>query len=318
MGKSCRRLCIFVIAFLLVASVGLTGTLNSKAFAAEPTFVDFDKVVNDGWCKATYPDTSDQCEAKVNWDNTKLNVTNVTVTKEGEPEVSTGPDMYFGTARLTNNSDDAQNLNSQEFSKQVTETLSSTVTEGFKVGTEVSLNATFMGLGTSTKLSTEYSFSNAETKTNTDTVTYTSPRQTIKVPPRTTAIVKVYLKQVNAKGKVNLNATLGTDGLLWLNHKDPDGTTAVRGWDTFDQFRYWDQKGLLPQELSVDYSGKKVLFKGSGEYSAEYGTEYQVDVSYEKPDSADGLSEKQSRSANEDKDQYKPYSYKVPVKKVKK
>ncbi|SDW33437.1 toxin ETX/toxin MTX2 [Marininema mesophilum] len=304
MGEPIRKLVMVVVVALL-----LTSGVKSTALAASPqTFTDFNGSVNEAFCEN---ESAETCQATVN--SSDLQITDAKVTKKGKPKYDPGPDMYFGTSRLVNNSEKTQNLSSQEFSKQVTETITTTVTNGFKAGVSETINASFLGIGSSTTLSAEYNYSSAEAKTSTDTVTYTAKSQNIEVPPHTTALVKVYLKKVKAKGKVNLNATIG--GPLSVHYK----SSNIEGDFNGITYEYFKWANHLPKEYKLKSKAEKLRFKGTGQYKAELGTDFDVRVKFKKQESDEdskadkqSKSEKQSQSGNGNGD--KPYNYTVPAK----
>ncbi|SDW63873.1 hypothetical protein SAMN05444487_1054 [Marininema mesophilum] len=78
MLKANRKWIIFVIAFVLVI-VGLTVNLNSRVFAAEANFLNFDKEVKDVYCSEA------NCDGfYIDWNKTKLQAIDVSAKPVGE------------------------------------------------------------------------------------------------------------------------------------------------------------------------------------------------------------------------------------------
>ncbi|WP_177167921.1 ETX/MTX2 family pore-forming toxin [Marininema mesophilum] len=268
--------------------------MSSKAFAAEPTFFDFDAAVKEAFCKAT-----DKCESTYYTKTDSLKVETSNVKFIGEPKETNQDLLFMGDAELSNSdSKVTQNLNSDAFSQQYQDTFSSTVTEGWKVGGGLDITAQLSkALGLGFNANGEYSFSKSETQTYAKWTTYNSPAQNIKVPPRKKAIVKVNLQRVKGTGEASLDATIGGNVQY--------GNTIEAGFDempVYDLFKDAVSKGYqMPPQLSFDDQNKKLLFKGKGTWEADYGTKYLVDTKLEDLDTGKVETKKYSVPAEEGK-----------------
>ncbi|SDW10871.1 toxin ETX/toxin MTX2 [Marininema mesophilum] len=289
-----------VFAFLLIAS----GGMNSKAFAAETKLLEFDPAATDAFCKLV----TGSCSPSIDWEQSTLTATDVKATPIGTPEETDQNTLFMGSAELENESATVtQSLKSQEFKKDFTDSVTTTVTEGWKAGGSLSLNATIKEIfGLSGTATGEYNYSESEAKTKTSTATYTSPAQSINVPPRAKAIVTVNLQRVNSTGKVSLDALIGGDLAIDNSEEDNPSMNPV-----YDLFKNATSKGYqLPPQLSLDDSAQKLRFKGSGEWTADYGSKYKVNVQLVDLDTGEPKFFK-----NKDGKNVKSYSFEVPVKK---
>lgn len=180
---------------------------------------------------------------------------------------STNLDLIFGgSTKISNTTNEKQTLTSQAFDFSETNTITSATTNA--VGASVSASATFnvpvVG-SLNTTVSTQYNFSDTETKSNSKTVTYKIPSQTITLNPGETVEVRARLEKVKSSGKVKLTGDLtGIErGYISLNK------IYIKG-NNFD----WKEYTKKPYELQ--FNGKRV--EGEGTYHAEYGANLYIDV----------------------------------------
>lgn len=197
------------------------------------------------------------------WDAT-LNDVKVENIKNSE---STNLDMIFGgSTRLTNTTNEKVTLTSQAFDFAETNTVTSATTNS--IGTSVSASASFnvpvVG-SLNTTVSTQYNFSDTETKSDSKTVTYKVPSQTITLNPGQTVEVRARLEKVKTSGKVKLvgNLTATERGYVSLTRLMGSG-----------HHYSWKEYSRKPYEFHFD--GKRV--EGEGTYTADYGANLYIDV----------------------------------------
>ncbi|WP_184491653.1 ETX/MTX2 family pore-forming toxin [Streptomyces sp. I6] len=283
-----RRVPKSVFALLLAA--GTVATLGTApASAAEPSIVSLNDVLRE---QTGYPDRHPN-GLWYGFTTNKLVSTESTVSPAGEPSVSLGNTVYVGTSTLQNTTDSPLTLSTQSFSQAVTDSFTTTVTHG--VGTSSKISATFklsdvLSLGS--EVTTTYSFSKATAETATTTNTYTAPQQNIVVPPHTTATVNVNLKQLKATGEVDLSTKLSGTTQVASCHDEactigviPLNNTKLDLYETINQAQSSKKtmRGTPTPALPAGFyltNDKKLGFEGTGTYSATYGADFDVKVSF--------------------------------------
>ncbi|WLR42761.1 ETX/MTX2 family pore-forming toxin [Bacillus carboniphilus] len=209
-------------------------------------------------------------------DSSSLTVSNVLVTEIDEPTIGDGETIYIGNATLENSTNTSQTMNSQSFTKSITESLATSITNGIKTSTSIS--ASFEPaeiLKFSSSITTEISFSETSTNKESTSVSYTAPEQSITIPANTTAKVSVYLKTIKANGRLMLEADFS--GKVTYDKKG----TELKIKNIYEMFENSLNYGYsFPNSLSLDNEKETVHFEGTGEYQATYGTEYLVKVEF--------------------------------------
>ncbi|MEV0963830.1 ETX/MTX2 family pore-forming toxin [Streptomyces sp. NPDC049910] len=277
--------------FALLLAAGTVATLGTApAAAAEPSIVSLGEVLRQ---QTGIADERVQ-GLWLGFSTDKLVSTESTVSPVGEPSLSAGDTWYVGTSTLKNTTDSPLTLSTQSFSQAVTDSLTTTVTNG--VSTAAKVSATFKlsdALSVSSELTTTYSFSKATAETATTTKTYTAPQQNIVVPARTTATVKVHLRQTKATGEVDLSTkfsgpiTLGVcdDARCSTRVKSPKGTKDLDLYEVINQAQSSKKtmNGTPTPALPAGFyltNDKKLGFEGTGTYSATYGADFDVKVDF--------------------------------------
>ncbi|MDH6122865.1 ETX/MTX2 family pore-forming toxin [Kitasatospora sp. GAS204B] len=211
-------------------------------------------------------------------DTSPIVASNVSAEPEGTPTTTLGDTWYIGSATLTNDSDRDQTLSSASFSKEIKQTLSTSVTNGVQLGAKVIATVNFGPVQAGGELSTTVNFSSTDTESTTTGETYMAPPQNIFLPAHTQADVSVTLQQVDTTGSLHLRADLS--GMPTTQVSGFQGELAdILGPNT----RYGPQKvgaPALPDGITVDTVNKTVHFDGEATYTATYGTNMYVDVSY--------------------------------------
>ncbi|WP_184491197.1 ETX/MTX2 family pore-forming toxin [Streptomyces sp. I6] len=281
--------------FALLLAAGTVATLGTApAAAAEPSIVS----INDVLRQQTGLDLSPVDGIWRGFTTDRLVSTDSTVSPVGEPSLSLGDTVYMGTSTLKNTTDSTVTMSTQVFSQAVTDSLTTTVTHG--VGTAAKVSAAFKlsdVLSVGGDVTTTYSFSKATSQTATTTNTYTAPQQNIAVPPHTNAIVNVNLKRIKATGKVDISTKLSGHA-AWVpcqdRKNDPCLTDAYYtspSMDGVDLYNTINQaqsskktlRGTPTPALPAGFyltNDKKLGFEGTGTYSANYGADLEVKVSF--------------------------------------
>ncbi|MED3324948.1 ETX/MTX2 family pore-forming toxin [Bacillus thuringiensis] len=196
--------------------------------------------------------------------------------------------VYIGVSYLSHTGDtNEQTLYSSMFSKAVTETVTATTTHGAKVGAKATAKFKIPVVGeTSVELNAEYNFAYADTKTDTEMITYTIPAQPVKVKPNQTAKVTATLKMMESTGKVKLRTMYG--GEIESYYTDKNGKSqqyrvGMGNW--VKQLLMQPENQALQGVLDYSQTNPHIMYQdGAGTYQAVYGTtvEIQVDI-FENP-----------------------------------
>ncbi|HCB07657.1 MAG TPA: ETX/MTX2 family pore-forming toxin [Nocardioides sp.] len=219
--------------------------------------------------------------------NSGIVALNPTVKRVGPLKTTPGETWYVGDTYLTNRGNTDQNLTTPRFELQVAQSLTTEVKVGieteFTVKTAFKIGETGVELG----VRQMFNWSRSTAETTSKSATYSAWPQTINVPARTTARVAVTLQQVTATGEVALETNLGGTGYYACGCVGQDWTARaaspyeilgpyVRGTTVLKK-----NAPALPPQISVDPKRRIVHFKGSGTFTATYGTIMTVDVTFQ-------------------------------------
>ncbi|MDT3498481.1 ETX/MTX2 family pore-forming toxin [Bacillus toyonensis] len=247
--------------------------------------------------KQNSPNTHISKEARIS----NFNIIQSSVEADG-PTFTNKKTMYIGRAILNNPSNKERTLSTAEFSKTIENSVTNSTTNGFNLGVSTSASFGIPLIGqTSVELSTEYNFSNTAAKTKTESYTYTAPKQEIVVPAYSSVEVIVQLDMVKVSGNVKLLSHV--DGSVSWQY-DKNKPNNLRGFP----LRYFVRdSGTYVSNIKA-HPQKGAYLIGTGNYSAEYGTEFTVTVKDTSPIRPGSI-----RPTNDE------YTYKVKpqVKKVK-
>ncbi|SDZ44671.1 ETX/MTX2 family pore-forming toxin [Bacillus sp. 166amftsu] len=206
-------------------------------------------------------------------------VVKMSVEEDGSP-ITNAKTLFVGKTIFKNDLDHDQTFTTNEFSKTIEHSVSSSTTHGFNLGVTAGASFGIPGIGEgSVEISTEYNFSNTNENTKTESYTYTASPQNIVVPAHSAVEVSVILNTVKINGNVDLTSTITGK----VNYSDGSRMTSNNLQNLwYDAFRYNNSR---TSDLNVapvyDYSDRlydKVTLKGKGKYSAEYGTQFSVTV----------------------------------------
>lgn len=210
---------------------------------------------------------------------------NLVVEKDGEPTIDGESLLFVGEAVLTNNLDTEQTLKTNSFSKTVVNSVSSQVTNGFKLGTEAKASFGIPLIGsTEITMKAEYDYSSTETNETSESYTYGVVPQDIVVPPHSSVKVSVSLNTANISGNVKLLATPELEFTVvdgdYLYGPSPSNIT-----EAIPFFEDWYTLALKSTELNLPMEGFRFNYEednaqlvGSGNYEAKYGTTFTVEV----------------------------------------
>ncbi|MFG2639310.1 ETX/MTX2 family pore-forming toxin [Streptomyces sp. NPDC048362] len=269
-----------ISATLTILAITLPMAMAGPAQANPVTIVDFDQTVAEQmpyFMPENYPNNSPMV-----WqDNSGVTISDANIEKNSEPTLTAGDAWYIGTSTLDNNTDIDQTLSTQSFSKQISQTLSTTVTSGIQTGSKVSASFEFAGIKGDVELNQTVIYSNADTQTSSEVETFTAPSQNIKVPAHTKAKVTMALRKVVAKGEADLKADLAGAG-RYLFGEDAGLMVNIPIVDILGPYTYGKKpkagRTPLPASLSYDGVNKKIKFNGRLAYTATYGTDMDVTV----------------------------------------
>ncbi|UYX52468.1 ETX/MTX2 family pore-forming toxin [Bacillus thuringiensis] len=189
---------------------------------------------------------------------------------------------FVGTSELSHTGGTSeQTLYSSGFSKAIAASVTSTTTHGAKVGGKAGgkLKLPLVAEG-SVELSAEYNFAHADTKTESDLVTYTVPSQPVKLKPNERAVVTATLKMMESTGDVKLRTAYSGEITAYyknLSDINKDHSELMGNW----------VKTLLNQKENqalngiLDYSRTDpnvAYLDGKGTYKAKYGSKMIIKV----------------------------------------
>jgi hypothetical protein len=212
-------------------------------------------------------------------DITKITTTNTTAIRTGMPATTFGDTWFVGSSLLRNDSDLEQTLSTSSFSRNITLTVSTEVTKGISLAVGLTAKVGFDDIGVAGSWTTTFSLSTTNAQSTSDSVTYTAPSQSIRVPPNTTAQVTVSLQKVIATGTMALRTELG--GTYRAQNKPTSHWwTDVSLYDEMRAARNDSRAPALPASLTLNPTTKRLDFNGEAIYTATYGSAYKVEVTY--------------------------------------
>lgn len=246
------------------------------------------KWLQNGWLKA----------------QTRLNISNYSLADVTGPVQQTDVQpVNFLVSTLRNDGPQEQTLTSAEFAKQVTDTVTTTTTHGWKVGTATEVSAEFKvefvaKLGGKISLSAEYNGSRAVANTKTTTQTITASRQ-VKVPAGQTAVVEGVLSQTQVTGQVAGKRNFTSETTL-MYPKDADAGRWVpqaQEWGVFNTLmslayvpaymsnypsdvQQMELGFRVPDNVTYDGSSDQATMNSKGTFQAIAGTGFDLRVTF--------------------------------------
>ncbi|PPA86553.1 toxin ETX [Brevibacillus laterosporus] len=193
---------------------------------------------------------------------------------------------YIGEKEFENKTDQEQTFTTAPYSHTVTDTVSSTVTNGFKIGgSGDTIFKIPILLKDGIKLSAEFNSATSTTNTTTDTKTLTAPSQNIKVPAGKTYKVEVNLqkknfagdidftgKATNVNSKLTVNAAYVGPGFPRLDKEQSFTYATADMWKDLTN----DQRNQITG-ISFD-NNKNLTLNGKAKIEGIYGSKLQVSV----------------------------------------
>lgn len=209
------------------------------------------------------------------------NITETKATPVGTPKVVTSAPYFLGCAKLTNNTASDQTLKSNAFSREYTNTISTTVTTGVSSTDKVSGSFKLSEVANvGVEKTVTVSYSEAETQTDTIKEKHTAPAQNVFVPAGQTRYVIAQLTPSTYSGTMSLNTTIQGTFLA----SDVFNPLVVNQYGVYDVLSQATSKGtVLPAGFSLNASTKALNFKGTGTYSMTAGANFHVNVSDKLP-----------------------------------
>lgn len=202
-----------------------------------------------------------------------LNYNKVWIEADGSPIFTDTENIYVGRSTLTNDFSIEQTLATQSFSKTISLSTTTSMTNGIKLGEKISAKFKIPLVAEATsEASIQYDFSKTDTQTNGESITYTVPSQNIKVPANSSAEVIVYLKTGKAKGNVNLVANMSGmfhTRFIYANANTNSGTSSDLSYLVKNSPKIPNLEACSDESVNIISSGK---------YEAEYGTSFSVTV----------------------------------------
>lgn len=203
--------------------------------------------------------------------NAKVNNINITQTTQHVD--------FVGCNILKNTTAINQTMQSSAYSKTVSQSLSNTNTWGTEVGVEFNFP---LEIG---KMSVKASYKHDETNTTSTSETYTAPSQSVLVPARSIAYVKVLFSSESSSGNYSYiqeldgNSTASTQAIGFLY---PYNYNSFNG--SYEQINvariFKDGTIYRPDLISVDSASQHILIHGGGSFSSSQGTNMNVDIKY--------------------------------------
>lgn len=230
-----------------------------------------------------------------NFSDTSTEMEKVEIKLDGNPILSDSDPIYFGDATLSNPTDSDLVLKTNSFSKEITETKSSSITGGVMFGQEAKATIGIPLVGSTeytTKL--EVTVGGSKDYSTSTTITYTVDSQEIAVPAHKTYKVNTYLKTASIKGTYKYYAQpadkLVQNHVKYLSrYINANGTTKMVnsfkpvGYTWSSVAKEASELGVLPKELS--YKNGVAILEGTGTFVSDYGAKYFItvsDVTFEK------------------------------------
>ncbi|WP_430536439.1 ETX/MTX2 family pore-forming toxin [Listeria rocourtiae] len=165
--------------------------------------------------------------------------------------------LHVGQNIFENPFSHESNYQTSIFSKAFTQTTTTTIQNGFKIGVTAKGKAgvPFVAEGEwSTTL--EYNFSHTQANMNSETITLTAPAQPVKVPANKTYKVVVLFEQTKVSGQVELFADVG-QSVFSAGRLSRVGLIINRAQD---------KQGMVQSPIDPE----KVRVRGSGSFTTEW------------------------------------------------
>ena len=181
--------------------------------------------------------------------------------------------VFIGENTFPNNLDEEQSYNTLKYSKTYTESTSTSISSGFKVGGAGDLGNKFIlplileGAG---KINLEYNTGSTETNTTSESYTLEVPPQPVKVPPHKTYKTVVEFSQRTYRGDVVFT---GRTESTMANRSIIKATGIYTGWmgmQTSKQFTYDNFLGVhyagltASQQQEIKNAGVQITTSGYG------------------------------------------------------
>ena len=188
--------------------------------------------------------------------------------EEGAPEV-----IFVGKSVLSNNTDNPQNLTTNSFSIETTNTVTNSTTNGFNFGVSVGAKFDVGVVEAQTSISTNYNFSSTNSNTESTKIEYNANPQVINVPPHTDVEVSVVLNKIKVKGTVELLANI--EGTNVVDYEYEIGPNTNKAHDSLSMptiFKHYNDP-----KIKV-FDNDNVSFIGEGDFEVSQATTFSVIV----------------------------------------
>ncbi|MGF1918787.1 ETX/MTX2 family pore-forming toxin [Enterococcus faecalis] len=198
---------------------------------------------------------------------------------------------YVGGNELDNrNGQHEDTLYTASWSKSLTDTVSTSVTKGFKVGGKPSALKIPIkllgGLLKKTEINAEFNYSTTDTKTLSNTVTFTVPPQIKKVPAGKYYRVEVYFTRVKYAGSFdfqgtgkNVETTINTQANVdpWIPRPYPWKYLDVKksGYEIFNGLSDSEKSKAAPN-IAYNSQDKSIKLTGKANFECISGSELFV------------------------------------------
>lgn len=194
------------------------------------------------------------------------------VEEDGNPVIKNSQTLFVGKSVFKNNTDQDQTFTTNEFSKTIEQSVSSSTTHGFNLGVSTSASFGIPGIGEgSVELSTEYNFSNTNETTNSESYTYTANPQNIVVPAHSAVEVMVTLNTNKISGNVKLLSKIEGG----YSYHDGIGPISKNLGSLVNDVWQLDKSIFNIAKFNNDGT---VSLVGRGKYEAQYGTKFSVTI----------------------------------------
>ncbi|MBN3522662.1 ETX/MTX2 family pore-forming toxin [Paenibacillus apiarius] len=189
--------------------------------------------------------------------------------------------VFIGENTFPNKTNEDQSFNTVKFSKTYTESNSTSVSSGFKVGGGGDLGNKFIlplileGAG---KINLEYNTANTETNTTSESYTLEVPAQPVKVPPHKTYKTVVEFSQRTYRGDVVFT---GQTGSTMANRSIIKATGVYTGWMGMQESKKFEYNNFLgrhyagltsAQQQEIKNAGVHITTSGYGAAANAYST----------------------------------------------
>ncbi|WP_095022072.1 ETX/MTX2 family pore-forming toxin [Bacillus thuringiensis] len=193
---------------------------------------------------------------------------------------------YVGENIFENHSDVTQKFSTAEYTRNVTESITTTTTTGFKVGGSgdgSNIITIPLILDNGIKMSAEFNSSTTESKTKSDSRGIKAPAETVEVPPHSKFKAEIVLEQRNFWSDVTFNGVGNNPEtkIVAKAGKVNAGGSLIKEY-TFkdDTVNYWNrlttsQKNSLK---GITFNNNNVNVKGTGKVEGIFGSVLKVKI----------------------------------------